>query len=81
MIIEGIRDVSFVADDGNKIEGKSIFCSYEITKNGSGRAFEKIFLSKNKLARLDFDLTIGSEIGVTYNRFGKVDTVYELMIE
>lgn len=81
MKVEGIRNVSFTADDGKLIEGKTVFCSYPITKNGSGLAFEKIFLSNNKLARLDFDLVIGSEIGVNYNRFGKIDTIFELMIE
>lgn len=81
MKIEGIRNVSFTAQDGNLVEGKTIFCSYPIMKNGSGLGFEKFFLSKNKLSRLDFDLTIGAEVGVNYNRFGKVDSVYELMIE
>lgn len=75
MTVIGRRKVEFTAQDGNQIQGVSLYVSYPITKNGEGMAAEKIFLSAKKLENLDFLPEIGDEINVQYNRYGKVDTI------
>lgn len=75
MKVVGIRNVDFTAQDGNKISGMSIYCSYEITKNGEGYAVEKIFLSDRKMNDCGYVPSVGDEVNITYNRFGKVDRV------
>ncbi len=75
MKVCGYRRVEFNAQDGKHISGVSVFCSYPITKNGDGVGFEKIFMSDNKLGQWGYYPEIGDEINVSYNRFGKVDSV------
>ena len=75
MKVIGIRNVSFDAQDGKHISGVSLFCSYPITKNGFGVGVDKIFLSDAKLGYCGYMPELGDEINVTYNRFGKVDSV------
>lgn len=78
MKVVGIRKVDFTAQDGNRICGVSMYCSYPITKNGDGFAVDKIFLSDNKMSSCGYYPEVGDEIGVNYNRFGKVESVFEL---
>lgn len=78
MKVVGIRKVDFTAQDGNRISGVSLFCSYPITKNGEGFAVDKIFLSDKKMADCGYFPEVGDEIGVNYNRFGKVDSIVPL---
>lgn len=75
MKVIGYRNVDFNSADGNRVQGVSFFCSYPITKNGSGEASEKFFLSNKKLENSGYFPNIGDEIKVTYNRFGKVDSI------
>lgn len=77
MKVIGIRKVDFNAQDtGNRITGYSLYCAYDITKNGSGVGVDKIFLSDKKLADCGYFPEIGDEINVTYNRYGKVDSIF-----
>ena len=75
MKVIGIRYVDFNAQDGKHVTGVSLFCSYPITKNGSGVGVEKFFLSDAKLGYCGYKPEIGDEINVQYNRYGKVDSV------
>lgn len=76
MEIIGIRPSSFTASDGTKIEGKTVFIVESMTTPGAeGKSADRIFLSKKKLADLDFIPAVGMEVDVFYNRFGKVATL------
>lgn len=78
MKIVGIRNVDFTAQDGNRIVGVSLYCSYGITKNGAGCAVDKIFVSENKLREVMYLPEVGDDIVVNYNRFGKVESISPL---
>lgn len=80
MKIVGIRNVDFTAEDGNRISGVSLYCSYEITKNGSGFAVDKIFVSDGKLRDAMYTPDVGDDVQVHYNRFGKVEAVTPLNV-
>lgn len=78
MKIVGIRNVDFTAQDGSHIVGVSLYCSYEITRNGAGYAVDKVFVSENKLRDVMYRPEVGDEIVVNYNRFGKVESISPL---
>ena len=76
MEIVGIRPASFTASDGTKIEGKTVYVTEPMTApNALGKATDRFFLSQKKLDELGFTLSIGMEVDVLYNRYGKVATL------
>lgn len=75
MKVIGIRHVDFTAADGKQVSGYTVFCSYPIARNGQGFGVEKIFLSDNKLANIGYFPELDDEINVSYNRWGKVESV------
>lgn len=71
--IIGITNTSFEAKDGATIEGKTVHIVEPIDpKRGTGEAGDHFFLSKAKLATLDFKPSVGQEITILYNKYGKV---------
>ena len=65
----GYREVSFKAQDGNKIEGIKLF--FEFTdKNISGVGVESINYFKTDYQYLDLELNANYEI--YYNKYGKI---------
>lgn len=78
MKVIGMRRVDFSAQDGNRITGYSLYCTFPIGKGGTGEGCDKIFLSDNKIAQSNYLPQVGDEINVSYNRFGKVDAVIPL---
>ncbi len=85
MRISGIKKVDFVGKDGTQVSGKTIFLAIKIApERGSGEEFERIFLSRSKLERLNFEPELNQVVKVSYNRFGKVDSLElldDLLIE
>lgn len=75
--IIGVNAISFKGKDGNLVEGSSIYVTSPLdpTKGGSGCSAEKFFLSKARLAELDFTPRVGDKIEVLFNRYGKVAAV------
>lgn len=72
MLISGIKPSPFVSKSGDKIEGSMVFLEYPLDKSGGlGMGFEKIYLTKEKIASLSFTLTLGLSVEPLYNRFGK----------
>ena len=72
----GVSTTSFKGSDGTMVSGTTIFVSDPIDpKRGQGESAERIFLSAAKLADLGFTPTVGQEITIFYNRYGKVATI------
>lgn len=78
--IIGVNSISFKGKDGNLVEGSSIYVTSPLdpAKGGSGCSAEKFFLTKARLAALDFTPRVGDEVEVLYNRYGKIAAVRKL---
>lgn len=76
MKIIGFRAMSFQTKDNPPvlISGSSIYITEPI-ENGVGLSAEKIFLSSDKLNAMSFKLSIGLDIPINYNRWGKVTSL------
>lgn len=76
MKIVGTMSTSFEGKDGTRIEGMTIHTLEAIDpKRGTGEAADHFFISKAKLATLDFKPSVGQEIQTLYNKFGRVQTI------
>lgn len=76
MRIIGVVNTKFTAQDGTIIEGKTVHTAEPISpERGIGEAGDRFFMSKAKLADLDFDPVPGQTVDVLYNRYGKVATM------
>lgn len=76
MKVIGFRRVDFAGTDGKQITGYSVFCAFPIrSDSGAGMGVDKIFLSDRKLAECQYMPSLDDEVNVSYNRFGKVDSV------
>lgn len=75
--IIGIIRTKFQAKDtGNTVEGQTIHVTESIaSERGMGEAADHFFLSKAKLAALDFTPAPGQSVHVLYNKFGRVETL------
>lgn len=71
MKVIGFQEKSFKGDDGNIVEGMNIFCSYESDRI-SGVGAERIYCSMNKLNKSGYYPSLGDDIEVQYNRYGKI---------
>lgn len=75
MRVIGLRKVNFKANDGQMIQGLSIYVTFPIERDGTGDAADKLFLSASKVEALQQIPQVGDDINVTYNRYGKVDSI------
>lgn len=76
MKVVGYRRVDFVGNDGKQIAGYSVFCAENIKPDfGAGCAVDKIFLSDRRLAQMGYMPCIDDELQVSYNKYGKLDSV------
>ena len=74
--IVGLSRTSFTGQDGTPVEGKNFFVTEPIDpKRGEGVSAERFFLSRAKLAALDFSPEVGQVVDVLYNRFGRVTSL------
>ena len=67
-----------VRGSGESITGYSVFLSRPIEGNdGKGLSAERVYLSDGKLAACGFDLAnaVGKAVIVSYNRYGKVQSL------
>lgn len=76
-MIIGIVNSSFTPKDSSTpIEGSTFYVTNPIpSQRGEGSSAERFFLSKAKLSTLDFTPSVGMDIEVLYNRYGKVSTL------
>lgn len=68
--IIGIRPSSFKGDDGTEITGKNIYVAYPLDK-GEGHGADRVFVTDKKLADWPYKPTVGDEVRLEYNRYGK----------
>lgn len=74
MKIIGIRPSSFKGDKGEDITGKNIYLTYPLDK-GTGLGAERIFVTDAKAADWPYKPAVGDEVKITYNRFGRCDSM------
>lgn len=76
MNVFGKQEMNFDTKDGNHIEGIKLHCTKQISnEHWEGRAYEGIFISKKSdMYQSARDLKCGSEIDVSFNRYGKADS-------
>ena len=70
MKIIGIRPSEFKGDDGQTVTGKNIYLTYPLEK-GEGIGAERVYLTTSKLNSLGYVPTVGDEVRLEYNRWGK----------
>lgn len=72
----GYQHTSFVTKDTKEtISGINLWFGEDITKNGNGCKVERVFLSQRVLEAEDYIPVVGEEIRISYNRYGKVDSI------
>lgn len=69
--VVGFQSVNYTNKNGVQIDGIKIFCCYEDSKI-EGMGCIDFYISRDKLS---FNLALGDEIEVFYNRYGKVDRI------
>lgn len=72
MKVVGIRSSSFKGKDGEAVRGTNFYFIYPLEKGkGEGEGTDRVYLTEGRLSELDFIPTIGDEVAVEYNRYGK----------
>jgi len=74
MEVVGYRAINFRGSDGNMVDGVTIYCTYPLDK-GEGIGTERFFFSRQKLDKSDYRPSVGDDIDVTFNRYGKPDMI------
>lgn len=68
--IVGFRDVKFTDDNGRQVEGRSYY--YTAVADGvQGVMSGKLFVSRNSLNDMPFKPSVGDDVYVFFNRYGK----------
>lgn len=70
MTVLGFKKVNFKAQNGDQITGMSYWLSEPIMEYGEGVQVVKVFISSSR--SLSFTPSVGDEVNVVYNRYGKV---------
>lgn len=70
--VVGFEGKTFTFDDGNTVKGFYLHLE-EKTGGVTGIAVERVFVSEKKLA--GYTPVLGDEIVVSYNRFGKPQSI------
>lgn len=72
MKVVGFSERSFTAKDtGALIEGMTIYVSFESNRI-TGIGCDRFFISQKRLDECDYSPSIGDDIELLYNRFGKI---------
>lgn len=80
--IIGLQHMDFDTKEGTHIDGTTLFVTNPIDpRRGTGDEAEKIFISSAKLKELSFSPSVGDNIEVLYNRYGKVRTLNLIDVE
>lgn len=78
MKIVGIRPSEFKGDDGSTISGKNFYLTYPLDK-GEGLGTDRVYLTDAKLRDMGFVPSVGDEVRVNFNRFGKCSGMEKLL--
>jgi len=74
MKIIGTRSVSFKGEKGEQVSGMNVYLTFPLEK-GEGLSAERIFLTDAKLSKFPYQPKVGDEVSITYNRYGRCDSM------
>lgn len=78
MQVIGIKVVNFKAKDGSSIQGVKLFVTDDSVKVTAGVACDSFFLSDSLLGKNNLrpgDIQVGDNLGIAYNKYGKISSV------
>lgn len=78
MKVIGKQEMNFDTKDGNHVEGIKLHCTKDAPNHHwTGQGYEGIFISvRSDCYESAVKLPIGSDIDVTFNRYGKADSFF-----
>ena len=75
MKVIGFSDRSFTSKDtGAVIDGMNIFVTFENSRT-TGSACDRIFVSRYRLDQCGYNPSVGDDIELQYNRYGKISGI------
>lgn len=77
MSVVGISKVNFTGNDGNAVTGTNLFVLCDLPY-GEGRKSDKLFISDRLKTQLSYFPSVGDDIMVDFNRWGKVSNVTQV---
>ena len=69
---------TFTTKDGTVITGRTFFVTDPIEHGGQGESADHFFLTEAKYAGLGFSPATGMEVEVSYNKYGKIQTMRQI---
>ena len=76
MKIIGYKRSDFTPPEGSLVTGYNVYFTYPATGEDAGGVIcERIYFSDAKLAKSGYKLHVGDEVRISYNRYGKPDTI------
>lgn len=76
MKIIGFKRGDFTSKDGVAITGYNVYLTYPATgTDADGVICERVYFSDAKLARSGYKLHVNDEVNISYNRYGKPESI------
>lgn len=77
MTVIGFRKTSFKGSDGDTISGMNIYVSEALPADkGEGQSADRLFFTMDKLLSCKYSPSLGDEVRVEYNKYGKPAGIY-----
>lgn len=74
--VVGISESNFTTKEGTEVSGMRIFLTEKIApERGEGVSVDSVFVSKAKYEALEASLSVGDEVIVYYNKYGRVQNI------
>lgn len=77
MKIIGVSASKFKGDNGQMVSGYNVYLTYPLT-SGDGVGAMRVYVTEAKLSSWDYFPTVGDEVQLSYNRYGKVAEMIEV---
>lgn len=76
MKIIGFKRGDFTSKDGVAVTGYNVYLAYPATgADAYGVICERIYFSDTKLVRSGYKLHVNDEVNISYNRYGKPESI------
>lgn len=80
MLVVGIEKISYLRKkDNTQVEGLKLYCTWsdERNKNLEGEMCETVYIPASRFDSISclYEIEVGNEIRISYNRFGGVDDI------
>lgn len=77
MTVIGFRTTSFKGSEGDTISGMNIYVSEALPADkGEGQSADRLFFTMDKLLSCKYSPSLGDEVRVEYNKYGKPAGIY-----